>query len=152
MAISIKNLDAPLGAEIDGIDVSKPLPQADIDMIEAAWRERLVVVFHRQNLTDPQLIAFSKNLRRCQPLSEGFSHFVTSTALRLLPAGAFAGRDLHSLESAALSRRTPQTNSCAAANNRSGTIQDSGRRNRIRRVCGARKRAISNTSCSLTHC
>jgi hypothetical protein len=29
--------------------------------------------------------------------------------LRLLPAGAFAGWDLHPLESAALSRRTPET-------------------------------------------
>jgi taurine dioxygenase len=67
MAISIKNLDAPLGAEIDGVDVSKPLPQADIDTIEAAWRERLVVVFHRQNLSDPQLIAFSKNFGELDP-------------------------------------------------------------------------------------
>ena len=67
MAISIKNLDAPLGAEIDGIDVSKPLPQADIDVSEAAWRERLVVVFHGQNLSDPQLIAFSKNFGELDP-------------------------------------------------------------------------------------
>jgi taurine dioxygenase len=67
MAISIKNLDAPLGAEIDGIDVSKPLPQADIGTIEAAWRERLVVVFHGQNLSDPQLIAFSKNFGELDP-------------------------------------------------------------------------------------
>jgi taurine dioxygenase len=67
MAISIKNLDAPLGAEIDGVDVSKPLPQADIDTIEAAWRERLVVVFHLQNLSDPQLIAFSKNFGELDP-------------------------------------------------------------------------------------
>jgi alpha-ketoglutarate-dependent taurine dioxygenase len=36
MVISIRNLDATLSAEIDGIDVSKPLPQADIDAIEAA--------------------------------------------------------------------------------------------------------------------
>jgi taurine dioxygenase len=67
MAISIKNLDALLGAEIDGIDVSKPLPQADIDAIEAAWRERLVVVFHGQSLSDPQLIAFSKNFGELDP-------------------------------------------------------------------------------------
>jgi hypothetical protein len=40
-------------------------------------------------------------------LSEGFSHFVTSL-LRLLPAGAVAGWGLHPLESAALSRRTPE--------------------------------------------
>jgi len=67
MVISIKNLDAPLGAEINGIDVSKPLPQADIDMIEAAWHERLVVVFHGQSLSDPQLIAFSKNFGELDP-------------------------------------------------------------------------------------
>jgi taurine dioxygenase len=67
MAISIKNLDAPLGAVIDGIDVSKSLPQADIDTIEAAWRKRLVIVFHGQNLSDPQLIAFSKNFGELDP-------------------------------------------------------------------------------------
>ncbi len=67
MAISIKNLDATLGAEIDGVDVSKPLPQADIDAIEAVWRERLVVVFHGQSLSDPQLIAFSKNFGELDP-------------------------------------------------------------------------------------
>jgi taurine dioxygenase len=67
MAISIRNLDATLGAEIDGIDVSKPLPQADIDAIEAAWRERLVVVFHGQSLSDPQLIAFSRNFGELDP-------------------------------------------------------------------------------------
>jgi taurine dioxygenase len=67
MAISIKNLDGPLGAEIDGIDVSKPLPKADIKAIEAAWRERLVVVFHAQSLSDPQLIAFSKNFGELDP-------------------------------------------------------------------------------------
>ena len=67
MVISIRNLDATLGAEIDGIDLSKPLPQADIDAIEAAWRERLVVVFHGQSLSDPQLIAFSRNFGELDP-------------------------------------------------------------------------------------
>src|SRR5262244_2532080 len=41
-------------------------------------------------------------------LSGGFSHFVTSMTAPLLPAGAVAGWDLHPLESAALSRRTPE--------------------------------------------
>jgi alpha-ketoglutarate-dependent taurine dioxygenase len=67
MTISIRNLDAALGAEIDRVDVSKPLPQIDIDAIEAAWRERLVVVFHAQNLSDPQLIAFSRNFGELDP-------------------------------------------------------------------------------------
>ena len=32
------------------------------------------------------------------PLPEGFSHFVTSMTAPVLPAGAFAGWDLHPLE------------------------------------------------------
>ena len=67
MAIAIKNLDAALGAEVADIDLSKPLPRADIDVIEAAWRERLVVVFHGQLLSDPQLIAFSRNFGELDP-------------------------------------------------------------------------------------
>lgn len=67
MAISIRNLDAPLGAQFDGVDVSRPLPQTDIDTIETAWRERLVIVFHGQNLSDPQLIAFSRNFGELDP-------------------------------------------------------------------------------------
>jgi taurine dioxygenase len=67
MTLQIKNLDAALGAEVFGIDVSKPVPQADVDAIEAAWRERLVVVFHGQELSDPELIAFSKNFGDLDP-------------------------------------------------------------------------------------
>src|SRR5438477_6330838 len=67
MAIAIKNLDAALGAEIANVDLSKPLPRADIDAIEAAWHERLVVVFHGQILSDPQLISFSKNFGELDP-------------------------------------------------------------------------------------
>ena len=67
MAIQMKNVGAALGAEVVDIDLSKPLPQADIDAIEATWRERLVVVFHGQNLSDPQLIAFSQNFGELDP-------------------------------------------------------------------------------------
>jgi taurine dioxygenase len=65
--ISIRNLDAPLGAEVAGVDVSKPLPPADIDAIENVWRDRLVVVFHGQSLNDPQLIDFSRNFGELDP-------------------------------------------------------------------------------------
>jgi taurine dioxygenase len=67
MTLSIRNLDAALGAEIGGIDVSKPIAPADRDAIEAAWRDRLVVVMHDQTLSDPQLIAFSKNFGELDP-------------------------------------------------------------------------------------
>jgi taurine dioxygenase len=67
MTVSVRNLDAALGAEISGVDVSEPLPMADIDAIEEAWRERLVVVFRDQTLSDPELIAFSKNFGELDP-------------------------------------------------------------------------------------
>jgi taurine dioxygenase len=67
MAVQIKNLSAALGAEVADVDLSRPLLQADIGAIEAAWRERLVVVFHGQNLSDPQLIAFSENFGELDP-------------------------------------------------------------------------------------
>ena len=67
MAISITNLDAPLGAEVRGLDLAKPLAQGDVDAIEEAWRTRLVVVAHGQALSDPQLLAFSKYFGELDP-------------------------------------------------------------------------------------
>jgi taurine dioxygenase len=67
MAISIRHLDAALGVEVGGIDVSKPVAPDDVKTIEHAWRERLVVVFHGQKLSDPQLIAFSKCFGELDP-------------------------------------------------------------------------------------
>jgi taurine dioxygenase len=67
MAVQIKNLEGALGAEVAGIDLSTSLLQDDIKAIETTWRERLVVVFHGQSLSDPQLIAFSKNFGELDP-------------------------------------------------------------------------------------
>jgi taurine dioxygenase len=67
MAISISNLAAPLGAEIRGIDLSKPLAQSDVDAIEQAWRDRLVVLVRGQRLSDPQLLAFSRHFGELDP-------------------------------------------------------------------------------------
>jgi taurine dioxygenase len=61
VTLTVKNLDAPLGAEISGIDPSRLVSASDVETIESAWRERLVVVFHDQSLSDLELIAFSKN-------------------------------------------------------------------------------------------
>ena len=67
MTLRVKNLDAPLGAEISGIDLSGRITSSDLEAIENVWCERLVVVFHDQNLSDPQLIAFSKNFGELDP-------------------------------------------------------------------------------------
>src|SRR5215813_4933771 len=58
MTIAITNLAAPLGAQVSGVDLAKPLTQGDVDAIAQAWRTRLVIVVHGQTLSDPQLLAF----------------------------------------------------------------------------------------------
>src|SRR5215469_10106104 len=65
--MQIKDLDAALGAEVVGIELAQPLPAAEREAIEAAWHERLVVVFRGQKLSDPQLIAFSRNFGELEP-------------------------------------------------------------------------------------
>ena len=67
MAIATQNLNAPLGAEVRGTDLSMPLAQGDVDVIEEAWRTRLVVIFRGQKLSDPQLRAFSRYFGELDP-------------------------------------------------------------------------------------
>jgi len=67
MTLTVKNLEAPLGAEISGVNLSRPIASSDIETIERVWRERLVVVFHDQKLSDLQLVAFSKNFGELDP-------------------------------------------------------------------------------------
>lgn len=50
-----------LGAEIQGINIKKSLCAEEVDFINNAWNENLVLVFKNQKLTDPDLIEFSKN-------------------------------------------------------------------------------------------
>src|SRR5262249_53382970 len=47
--------------------LSKSVTSNDVKTIDEVWRERLVVVFHDQKLSDPQLIAFSKNFGELDP-------------------------------------------------------------------------------------
>jgi taurine dioxygenase len=67
MTIAITNLDAPLGAEVSGVDLARPLAPSDVEAIEEAWRTRLVVVVHGQTLSDPQLLAFSRYFGELDP-------------------------------------------------------------------------------------
>jgi taurine dioxygenase len=67
MAVSIRKLDAPLGAEIQGINLAEPLVRPDLSAIEEAWRTRLVIVARGQRLSDPQLLAFSRQFGELDP-------------------------------------------------------------------------------------
>ena len=67
MTIALTNLDAPIGAEVRGADLSTPLAPADVDAMKQAWKQRLVLVVRGQRLSDPQLLAFSRYFGELDP-------------------------------------------------------------------------------------
>jgi taurine dioxygenase len=66
MAISIKNLE-PLGSEVEGVDLSQPLSAEARAKMTEALETRLVVIARGQRLSDPELLAFSKNFGELDP-------------------------------------------------------------------------------------
>lgn len=59
-ALTVIPTGAALGADIAGIDLSRPIEDAAFQAIEAAWREHLVLRFRGQRLDDPALLAFAR--------------------------------------------------------------------------------------------
>jgi taurine dioxygenase len=62
--ISVAPLTPVLGAEISGIDLARPLPNAVIEEIERAFLEFGVVFFRDQHLTPEQHIGFAERFGR----------------------------------------------------------------------------------------
>lgn len=50
-----------IGAEIRGVDLSTNPGGSTMDAIKQAWADHLVLLFRDQRLSDPQLVAFSRN-------------------------------------------------------------------------------------------
>ena len=67
MALRVAKLADALGAEISGVDLSKPLAPAAFAEIRRAWLEHLVLRFRGQKLGDPQLIAFTRLFGELDP-------------------------------------------------------------------------------------
>ena len=63
--LQIRRFDAPLGAEVIGLDLSRPLALADFAAIHRAHLDHHVLVFRDQHITPQQQIDFS---RRFGPL------------------------------------------------------------------------------------
>src|SRR6266481_4478898 len=61
MDIIARPLSPALGAEITGIDLASGATAAAIRSIFDAWAKYLVLVFPGQQLSDEQLVAFSRN-------------------------------------------------------------------------------------------
>lgn len=58
----ITALDAPLGAEIVGLDLRRKLADGDVQAILAAWYEHQVIVFRDQELSPQELVEFTRQL------------------------------------------------------------------------------------------
>jgi taurine dioxygenase len=64
--ISVKPIAGALGAELAGIDLSQPLPDAAVGEIRKALREHLVIFFRDQHLTPAQHLAFGRHFGELQ--------------------------------------------------------------------------------------
>jgi taurine dioxygenase len=60
MSINVIPVQAAVGAEIQGVNLSKDLKADDFDAIDAAFNEYGVIFFREQNLTPEQLLAFTQ--------------------------------------------------------------------------------------------
>jgi len=65
--IEVKRLGEALGAEIGGVDLSQPLAPETFRQMHQAWLEHLVIRIRAQQLTDPQVLAFSRNFGELDP-------------------------------------------------------------------------------------
>jgi alpha-ketoglutarate-dependent 2,4-dichlorophenoxyacetate dioxygenase len=62
MPITMRQAGPCFAAEVDGIDLSKPLTREEIDAVHAGMDRHAVLVFHDQQITDEQQLAFTLSL------------------------------------------------------------------------------------------
>ena len=61
MAVSVRQLHPVFMGEVSGVDLRQTLTDDEVSAIEAGMDQYAVLVFHGQNITDEQQIAFSRN-------------------------------------------------------------------------------------------
>lgn len=61
MSISIRKVTDNIGAEVTGVDITQPISDAEFAPILDAFNEYSVLVFHGQDFTDEQQVAFSQH-------------------------------------------------------------------------------------------
>jgi len=62
MPITMRQVGPCFAAEVDGIDLGKPLSLEEIDAVHAGMDRYAVLVFHDQKITDEQQLAFTLSL------------------------------------------------------------------------------------------
>jgi taurine dioxygenase len=73
VAISVHPISTALGAEIRGVDLSKPLAPAVLTEVRQIWLQHLVIFFRDQTLTPEQYVAATKQFGEANeyPFIEG---------------------------------------------------------------------------------
>jgi alpha-ketoglutarate-dependent 2,4-dichlorophenoxyacetate dioxygenase len=61
MAVAIRQVHPVFVGEVSGVDLRQPMTREEVAAIEAGMDRYAVLVFHDQNITDEQQIAFSRN-------------------------------------------------------------------------------------------
>jgi alpha-ketoglutarate-dependent 2,4-dichlorophenoxyacetate dioxygenase len=62
MPITMRQVGPCFAAEVDGLDLGKPLSRDEIDAVHAGMDRYAVLVFHDQKITDEQQLAFTLSL------------------------------------------------------------------------------------------
>jgi len=102
--LEFRKLSFPLGVEVKGVDITKPIPDEVFDQIYKAYLDRCVLLFRGQTVTREQYVAFAKrfgdlDLKQGNHV-EGFREI--SALLNIpktdgsAPPAHFAGSDWHS--------------------------------------------------------
>jgi len=60
MTVAVKSLTGHFAAEVSGVDLRKPVSDADFQVIQNAFDEHSILVFRDQDITDAQQVAFSE--------------------------------------------------------------------------------------------
>jgi alpha-ketoglutarate-dependent taurine dioxygenase len=58
--VEVRRLDAPVGAEVFGLDLRKPIPARFIPELDAALYENVLLLFRGQSLTEAEQLAFCR--------------------------------------------------------------------------------------------
>ena len=69
MDFKVRPLKKNIGAEIRGVDLSRPLPDQTIKEIREVWINHVVAVFPDQKVNDEQHIKFSKRLGKLEVIN-----------------------------------------------------------------------------------
>ena len=83
MGLEIVPSGRGIGAEVGGVDLSRPLGPGVFDAIHAAWLEHQVLLFRGQRLSDEALVAFTRHFGEPQAsprseVSDGFGKYAPS--------------------------------------------------------------------------